>query len=427
MLTANRIHEFLDKYTIVEGLPIILDPERSNGVWVVDMITGKKYLDCTSLFGTAPVGFNHHIMFRESQECFVGVPHLKIPHGEVYTCWYADFIEAFLKKALPDYFKYVVCCPSTDEAIDASLKIAFDWKAKKLGMGDGFAQSFDVIHFAESYHGSSVYALSASDTTVRSNHCYPRFNWTMVPNPKVRFPSTSQVETNETHALIAMKKAIHKGNVAAILMEPLQDKGGNNLFREGFLKQVRDLASESNTLLIFNECNVGFGPSGKWWCHQTFDIRPDLMVFGGRTQVAGVVATEKLDEVKRHCFNHERNRLETKWGGDLADMVRCEIYMQIIEKEDLLKQAKKIGEYMLAKLRELEAVSAKISNTRGIGTLTAFDLPNSMSRNLVLSYLQKHMLIRGCGLQSICFRPPLIFGKEEADLTMDYIRKALIL
>lgn len=422
MLTANKIHEFLKRHTFSDLSNIIIDHNRSKGLWAVDLSNGKKYFDCTSLFNTAPIGFNHHLLVYEENDKFNGVSYLQSPTKGVYTCWYADFIETFVKKAAPENFNHIVCGSNIDDAIDSALKLSFHYTSQRLKLKPSFTKSLDVIYFAESYHGNSPYALSVSDV---KNYSGPLFNWTKVNNPKVDFCNNDSIEKSEEITLSQIKDALSKGNVASIIVEPIQDEGGNNLFRGDFLQELRKLANESKALLIFDESKIGFGPSGSWWCFERFGVTPDIIIFGGRTQVAGLLLHDKLAETKEEFFKINRKDICLSLNNSIPDMVRSMVYLKVIEKEDLVKKAKKVGEYFLAKLRELEAVSAQVKNTRGVGTLLAFDLPDKIKREKVLKKLQENLLIQGCGEKSIKFRPALTFGKEDADLLLDYVKKAL--
>src|SRR5258707_1442973 len=142
-------------------------------------------------------------------------------------------------------------------------------------------------------------------------------------------------------------------DICAIINEPIQGEGGDNYFRGEWLKKLRDICDQNEMLLIFDEVQTGAGTTGKMWCSQHFDIKPDLMAFGKKAQVCGVMAGPRLDEVKDNAFRLP-SRLNSTWGGNFTDMVRSKYYLQIIEEENLVENAAKVGAYFLDQLRDLQ-------------------------------------------------------------------------
>ena len=136
----------------------------------------------------------------------------------------------------------------------------------------------------------------------------------------------------------------NKNEIAGLIIEPIQGEGGDNHFRCEFFQQLRQLADEHEFLLIFDEVQTGAGITGSMWAHQQFNpnkcncdcnnanTQPDIISFGKKTQVCGIFAGKKLDEVENNVF-HESSRLNSTWGGNIVDMVRITIYLEIIAKE----------------------------------------------------------------------------------------------
>ena len=424
-VTANNVHESLSNHILTDGLSIVIDFERSKGSWLVCKKTGQKYLDCFGQFASLSIGYNHPIFVNHTDK-LTEAAKCKIVNSDLYSCEYASFVETLFEKALPNYFKYAFFIEGGSPAVENCLKVAFDWKAKRMGFSDKQAQIMDVIHLKEAFHGRGGYTMSLTNTGPLKTELFPRFPWTRISNPKIHFPlNIMEIKLAEEQSLEQAENALKTGTVAAIIMEPVQSEGGNNMFRQDYFKAIRALADQYNALLIFDEVQTGFGASGEWWCHQNYDVKPDLMAFGKKSQVCGIAGNpDRLDTVEDHCFKAS-GRINSTWGGSLVDMVRSQIIIDIIEKENLVEQAKTVGNHILVKLRELEAVSAYISNTRGIGTLIAFDLPDGTMRDSVLAKLQREMLILGCGERSIRFRPALTFSKEDADTALDILKKTL--
>ncbi|MHA1640492.1 MAG: aminotransferase class III-fold pyridoxal phosphate-dependent enzyme, partial [Candidatus Heimdallarchaeota archaeon] len=116
----------------------------------------------------------------------------------------------------------------------------------------------------------------------------------------------------------------------------------------------------------------------------------------------------------------ESSRINSTWGGNLVDMVRSKWYLRIIHKEKLVENARKIGEYLLASLKDACEETGMMSNARGRGLMCAFDLPTTEHRDKLRKQLYKNkLLILPAGEKSIRFRPPLCLDKEHVDRAME--------
>jgi L-lysine 6-transaminase len=225
----------------------------------------------------------------------------------------------------------------------------------------------------------------------------------------------------EQESIHLIYKAIkdNPDDIAAIIIEPIQAEGGDNHFRKEFFQALRAVCDENEILLIFDEVQTGIGLTGKMWCFQHFGITPDLLAFGKKTQICGVLASRRIDEIKDNVFTVS-GRINSTFGGSLVDMVRFEKYLQIIEEEHLVENAAKMGLYLLAGLTNLQKeFPDKISNVRGRGLMCAFDLSNGgMRKQIVDNAFKNGMIILGCGTQSIRCRPRLNVTEDEIDEAM---------
>ncbi|MBC7915163.1 MAG: aminotransferase class III-fold pyridoxal phosphate-dependent enzyme, partial [Pyrinomonadaceae bacterium] len=179
--------------------------------------------------------------------------------------------------------------------------------------------------------------------------------------------------------------------------------------------------------LIYDEVQTGVGLSGKFWCHEHFgeNARPDIIAFGKKMQVCGILAGGKVDEIKTNVFNVP-SRLNSTWGGNLTDMVRSSKILQIINEDKLVQNASKAGEYLQNKLLEISQKYPQVSNVRGYGMLAAFDLPNSASRDkFIAKGLEYNVLFLGCGSSTIRFRPALIMTNDDIDSGIEVMHRIL--
>jgi L-lysine 6-transaminase len=308
--------------------------------------------------------------------------------------------------------------------VENALKAAMDWKVRrKFDKGHREEKGHQVLHFRESFHGRSGYALSLTNTAdPRKYEYFPKFDWPRIVNPKLRFPLDStelaRVRRVENEAIDAIKNAFvtRKDDIACILLEPIQAEGGDNHFRPEFLRALRTLADENEALLVFDEVQTGMGLTGRWWAHQHWDVRPDVMAFGKKTQVCGMMAGGKLDQEPENVFRVS-SRLNSTWGGNLVDMVRSQRYLEIMAEDRLVEHAASAGEHLKLSLDALQAEHPDmLGNVRGLGLMCAIDLPDSTLRDAVAQAMYEFgAIILGCGPRGLRFRPPLDVTIAELD------------
>jgi L-lysine 6-transaminase len=167
------------------------------------------------------------------------------------------------------------------------------------------------------------------------------------------------------------------------------------------------------------------GVTGTMWAYQQLGATPDIIAFGKKTQVCGIMSTRRIDEVEKNVF-HVSSRINSTWGGNLVDMVRCARYLQVMQEDGLVENAAKIGAAFKEGLESLQADFPQISNVRGRGLLLAFDLPDKGARDdLRRRCWEMGLATLPCGPRSLRFRPPLIFTKAEVDQALGIVRKAL--
>ena len=263
---------------------------------------------------------------------------------------------------------------------------------------------------------------------------FPKFDWPRIDTPKITFPLTdeglSDLKRVEERAVIQIQEAVENnpGDIAGLIIEPIQGEGGDNHFREAFLHQLRKLANEHEFLLIYDEVQTGIGITGKMWAHEHYGeyCRPDIISFGKKTQVCGIFAGTRLDEVEGHVFK-ESSRINSTWGGNLVDMVRFTIYLEIISQENLIDKAAENGAYLKQKLKTLQRKNSdKVSNVRNRGLFGAFDMRSTEERDKMIGLISEEgALMLGCGHTSIRFRPHLNITQDEIDQGISMIESAI--
>jgi L-lysine 6-transaminase len=434
-ITAQNVHETLRKHMLADGFDLVFDLERSKGSYFYDLRTGRRFLDFFSFFATAAVGFNHPKLTAPAMIERLGKLAVNnITNSDLYTVEMAEFVDTFFRVAVPPYLIHSFYIAGGSLGVENALKAAMDWKVRK-NFAKGYRREVGhkVIHFQDAFHGRTGYTIGMTNTADPNKHKYfAKFDWPRVVNPKITFPLTEgrleEVEKIERLAAAQIKAAFleNRDDICAIIIEPIQGEGGDNHFRGEFLRELRTMASENDAMLVLDEIQTGIGVTGKMWAHQHFNFEPDMLAFGKKTQVCGFLCGARIDEVENNVF-HVVSRLNSTWGGNLLDMFRFKVYLEIIEEEKLVENAARVGEVLLAGLKKLgDEFAGLVSSVRGRGLMCAFDLPTTQVRDQLRAELYRRgVVLLGSGVRSVRFRPPLTMSEQEVAEGLGIFREAL--
>jgi len=427
-------HRVLAQHTLADGYDLVLDFERSHGAWLYDARSGREYLDFCMFFASNPIGYNHPKMKDpEFLEVLHRVAQLKPALSDLYSVEYASFVDVFGRLAMPAHMRYAFFIEGGALGVENALKTAFDWKVRRnRAKGIPGEKGQQVIHFRQAFHGRTGYTMSLTNTDPRKTDLFPKFKWPRIENPGLRFPVTPEVERDtaaaEQRALDQIEKAFAENpdDIAAIIIEPIQAEGGDIHFRPEFLRALERKAREHDVFFIVDEVQTGVGITGKMWAHEHFGLRPDALAFGKKMQVCGCMVGPRVDEVPDNVFKVS-SRINSTWGGGLTDMVRGARFLEIIHEDGLLENARVVGERLRAGLVALEReTGGRLRAARGLGLMIAFDLETTELRDRAQErMLANGLLLLGCGVRSIRFRPPLNLTPAEADTALDLVRKSL--
>jgi L-lysine 6-transaminase len=433
-ITPADVHTVLARRILADGLDLVMDFEKSHGAWVKDSRSGKEYLDFLTFFGSSPIGYNHPKMKEpEFLKTLLRVALVKPALSDVYSVEYAQFVDTFGRILMRPYLPHAFFVEGGALANENVFKVAFDWKVRRnRAHGVRGEKGQQILHFREAFHGRSGYTMSVTNTDPKKTDLFPKFEWPRIDNPKLRFPATaevlSEVMAAEEQALDQIRRAFadNPDDIAAIHIEPIQAEGGDNHFRPEFLQALERLAHEHEVFFTVDEVQTGIGITGKMWAHEHFGLTPDALAFGKKTQCCGCLVGPKVDEEPENVFK-VGSRINSTWGGNLVDMVRFERFLEIMEEDHLVENARRVGERLLSGLRKLEAeLHPLMSNARGLGLMIAFDLPTPELRDQAYEATFDHgLLLLKCGVRSLRFRPPLDLQPAEADAGLDLLRKSL--
>ena len=430
-IAPSKVLEIIEQHVLLDGFKVVVDLDKSRGPYLHNAVTNKRLIDLYGFFGSMPIGFNHpHFEDPAVQRDLLRAAKVKIANSDVYSEGYAEFVDTFERVVgLPPLERYLFI-EGGALAIENCLKAAMDWKVRKnMAAGKG-ERGTQVLHFRRAFHGRSGYTMSLTNTDPRKTDLFAKFDWPRVSCPHIDFSLAesereADVIAREQKAEREIRDFIEQRNIdiCAIIIEPIQGEGGDNHFRGEWLQKLRTICDESDILLIFDEVQCGMGATGRNWCCEHFNVVPDLLAFGKKAQVCGVMAGPRIDEVKENAFRLS-SRLNSTWGGNFTDMVRSTHFLRIIEEERLVENAGKVGAYFLDQLRDLQQEDPRISAARGRGLFLAFDLPDAKTREEFWKGLfDLGVLTLRSGENSIRFRPPLDITAEVIDEAMDAIRK----
>lgn len=426
-------------------LAIVPDLEKSYGNFLVDKSNGKAYLDCFSYFASNPIGHNHPALDDEDFERRLLVAAKTKPsNSDLWTTEMAEFVNKFAEVAKPKEFKYLFFIDGGALAVENALKAAFDWKVRKnypnldldslevmehcYNVEGRLLEGQKILYFDKAFHGRSGYTMAITNPhDIRKTALFPTFSkqWIKVDCPKIHVENPITREKYVRKQILSHLERSAK-DIAAIIIEPIQGEGGDNYFSLEFHQFLRRVTLNSDVLLIYDEVQTGLGATGKMWGYQHYGIVPDLVCFGKKTQVCGFMSTSRLDEVKNNVFQ-EKSRINSTWGGNLTDMVRSHKYLEVIQRDNLVDNAQKVGEYLLDRLLFLQETNKEIiTNVRGLGLFAAMDLPDESKRNLFISNcFEEGLLLLSAGSRSVRLRPSLTFSHDLVDLLYIKLDKSI--
>src|SRR5437867_2078765 len=309
-ISPSKVLEIIEQHVLLDGFKVVVDLDKSRGSYLYNAVTNKRLIDLYGFFGSMPIGFNHpHFDDPAVQRDLLCAAKVKIANSDVYSEGYAEFVETFERVVGLAPLERYLFIEGGAPAVENCLKAAMDWKVRKnMAAGHG-ERGTQVLHFHRAFHGRSGYTMSLTNTDPRKTDLFAKFDWPRVSCPHIDFslPESereAEVIEREKKAEREIRKFITERNIdiCAIIIEPIQGEGGDNHFRGEWLQKLRKISDENDILLIFDEVQCGMGATGRDWCCEHFDVVPDLMAFGKKAQVCGVMAGPRIDEVKDNAF-----------------------------------------------------------------------------------------------------------------------------
>jgi predicted acetylornithine/succinylornithine family transaminase len=372
-------------------LPVTL--VRGNGVRVWDE-QGKEYLDFVAGIAVNLLGHCHPVVIaalREQAETLVQTSNL------FYTVPQIQLAELLVENSCLDK---VFFSNSGAEANEGAVKLARKYAKSYLN------GAYEVITTVDSFHGRTLAMVAAT-----GQH---RFQEPYTPLPS----GFINVEYDDIEAI----KRATTSKTCAVMLEPIQGEGGVNVPSQDYFKQVRAWCDETGLLLILDEIQTGLGRTGTLFGYQLFGIEPDIMTLakglGGGMPMGAILAKEKT------CVFAPGDHGSTLGGNPLACAVGYASLKFLLEN-DVAANAKRIGDYLIAKLEGLKSRFEHIVEVRGRGLLVALAFDRDISDELVLACLEHGLLLNAVKPNALRFMPPLSIEEKDVDEAIAILERVL--
>ena len=433
-IAADQVMEVLGRHLLLDGYDLVLDTAASQGVTLVDARTGTEYLDMFTQFASMALGMNPTEIVDDPDfmATLTEVAVNKPSNSDVYTTHLAEFVATFERVMADPALPRLFLIEGGGLAVENALKAAFDWKRQhNAANGKDRDRGTQVLHLTKAFHGRTGYTLSLTNTDPVKTALFPVFDWPRIDVPAITFPiadNFDDLEAAEARALQQARDAFaaNPDDIACFIAEPIQGEGGDNHMRAEFLQAMQALCRENDALFIMDEVQTGFGMTDTNWAYQQLGLEPDLVAFGKKSQVCGVMAGGRIDEIPDNVFT-VASRINSTWGGNLTDVVRARRIMEVMEDRQLVGAAAQLGKWLLDRLQEIEHNFAVAGNARGRGLLCAIDFETPEIRDEVKDRLRddEHVLMLACGDRALRFRPPLTVTEEELAAACDAMERVL--
>ncbi|MCX6168384.1 MAG: aminotransferase class III-fold pyridoxal phosphate-dependent enzyme [Ignavibacteriales bacterium] len=363
---------------IVTIFDIKVDFIKSHNSYVFDKNTQEEYLDFFSLYSSLPLGYSHEIFDKDFLSEVTSVAHLKMTNNVFQTDELQSFIAKFINNAISDYVHF---CSTGALAIESAIKCSMEYRKAINPM---------VLGLEKSFHGVNSWGFVTDryGATGERMKYFPKNNWQNLSIEKI----FEYIESNDL------------SNLVAVIVEPVQCTSGDIYIDPFLLKKLQKLCNDKDICFIVDEIQTGFGTSGSMWYSEKIGLRPDILVFGKKAQISGIMVNQKYSEL----ILSKLQKLDVTFDGDLIDAIRAKYILYAYEKYDLISKAVENSN----KFRKI--LEGKVLNYRSSGHLIAFDFNTKVERNDFLKLCYKNKLLcNSAGETSVRLRPNMAINEEE--------------
>lgn len=376
--------------TFGKRLPVAFDHGKGMYLYTED---GEEYLDMFAGIAVTALGHCHEGFTKALTEQVGKLIHTSSLY---YIKNQALLAEKICKASVADR---VFFCNSGAEANEGAMKLA------KIYFYKQGKDKYEIITLNKSFHGRTLATVAATGQ--------PKYQKPYKP----LLPGVKQVEINDFEAL----KAAVTDKTCAIMLEVVQGESGVHLCSDEYLTKVRELCDEKEILLIFDEVQTGMGRTGKMFAYQTTPVEPDIFTLAkalGNGVPIGALCAKEFAAAAFEPGDHGG----TFGGNPLATAAGMAVF-EAFEKEGIVENAAKMGEYFEKKLKDLN--SPQILEIRRKGLMIGIQLPDGKAKEVQDKLFAKHILVGSCGQNTLRVLPPLIVKEEHIDKFISELEAAL--
>ena len=393
-MDKKAIIEETEKYylPVFGRYPMVMELGQGCRVWDNE---GNEYVDAFAGIAVNSLGYNHPVLVKAISEQASKLMHCS---NLYYTEIQAKALRMVAEATGMDRIFFANCGAEGNEG---AMKLA-----RKYGVSKA-PTKYKIISADESFHGRTF------DTLAATGHDYYHVGYGPLSPGHVLVP----------YGDIKALEAQMDDDVCAVLLEPIQGEGGVHVPSDEYLQQVRALCDKHDALLIFDEVQTGVARTGKWFAYMHSGVKPDILTFakgiGGGFPVAGFAVPERL----AHVFKPGDHG--GTFGGNPLACAAVYATLTTIKSEGLVDKVAEKGEYFKNKLRKLqEKYPDKVTDVRGCGLMLGMEVAGEGKPN-VESCLANNVIVNCTAGNVIRIVPPLIISKEEIDIVVAALDKAL--
>ncbi len=394
---TKKIVSEINKFAVPSTYAYPLAIKDGQGVYLKDA-DNNWFLDFNSNVCATPLGYRHPEILEVIADFSRNGAH-KIAGQDFYTKEHAKLLSALLS-ITPSSFRKVFLSNTGAEAVENAIKFAYRRNGPKYG-----------IACEKAFHGRTLGALTYTNSKAVHKKNYPSLTHLVIPFCR---------EDDDEEINLIDDVVSETGKPAFVIVEGIQGEGGYRPASKKFIRKLASVANKNDFALIFDEVQSGMGRTGKWWSFEHFGVTPDIISVAKSLQVGATISNSKY-------ATKEIGAVSSTWGGgSRIDMAIALKIIEIIKRENLVKQAKLKGRIISDLLFSMQKRHSIVTDSRGIGLMQAIEFTTSKIRDQVIQKaLKKGLALLPCGEKTIRIAPPLIISEKEIYLGLQILEESL--